>query len=391
MARWWVLICFFLCSPAGFAADLSVVLAPPAGGVAAGRGAVFSIYFNNSGENTETVDLQNEIICRLLSAGKTRELTARAEQPPPVEPLAIPPGGFAEQRYSVDIPSDLQGPVTVEFPAFGNLRTMVTVGGEAAAPEAGADQEPTIDICVVAFQTLTPNLFPYQPMYFLVGTDPENSKFQLSFKYRFINEKGPLAQQSPWLKGFYFGYTQTSFWDLGSTSRPFNDTSYKPEFIFVTPNLHESTWTRGLFLQTGVEHESNGKGGLDSRNTNYVYLWPHWQLGQSSEEWALLLAPKVWLYFSNGNDTNPDLEDYWGYFDFQIKLGLKESFVLDSHFQWAKEGGGIQLDLTYPLNRLFFRNLDIYLQAQYFNGVGESFLKYTERSRVLRFGVAIVR
>ncbi len=50
-------------------------------------------------------------------------------------------------------------------------------------------------------------------------SNPEDSKFQVSFKYRFFNKKGTLAQKYPWVKGFRFGYTQTSFWDLKSESK----------------------------------------------------------------------------------------------------------------------------------------------------------------------------
>ncbi|MBW1827513.1 MAG: phospholipase A [Deltaproteobacteria bacterium] len=50
-------------------------------------------------------------------------------------------------------------------------------------------------------------------------SNPGDSKFQVSFKYRFFNKKGTLAQKYPRVKGFRFGYTQTSFWDLKSESK----------------------------------------------------------------------------------------------------------------------------------------------------------------------------
>ncbi|MGB6010980.1 MAG: hypothetical protein WBI57_06905, partial [Desulfobacterales bacterium] len=39
----------------------------------------------------------------------------------------------------------------------------------------------------------------YEPMYFLVGTDPEDSKFQVSLQHRFFDNKGTLAQKYPWV------------------------------------------------------------------------------------------------------------------------------------------------------------------------------------------------
>ena len=103
------------------------------------------------------------------------------------------------------------------------------------------------------------------------------------------------------------------------------------------------------------------------------------------------VSPKVWAYVSNDEDTNPDLEDYRGYFDLGFKFGKADGFVLGSHLGWAKEGASVQLDLTYPLHRFLFNNLDVYLQAQYFNGYAESLLHYRERSDAFRLGLAIVR
>ncbi|MBW2726872.1 MAG: phospholipase A, partial [Deltaproteobacteria bacterium] len=80
------------------------------------------------------------------------------------------------------------------------------------------------------YQPYAGNLYPYQPMYFAMGTDPEKSKFQVSFRYQFIKADGDLAEKHPWVTGFNLAYTQTSFWDLQSESKPFEDTSYKPEF-----------------------------------------------------------------------------------------------------------------------------------------------------------------
>ena len=94
---------------------------------------------------------------------------------------------------------------------------------------------------------------------------------------------------------------------------------------------------------------------------------------------------------ANADDTNPDFSDYRGYFDFELKFGKADSFVLNSYIGWAKEGGSLQLDLTYPLDRLFSSNFDLYFQAQYVNALAESLLDYRQRTRALRLGFAIVR
>ncbi len=120
----------------------------------------------------------------------------------------------------------------------------------AEVSEGESDILPTLDDIQTLYQPYLVNLWAYNPMYFLVGTNPENSKFQVSFKYRFFNPEGSLAERIPWISGLHFAYTQTSFWDLKSDSQPFEDTSYKPEFFLVSPNIRTSIpRSRGFFMQ----------------------------------------------------------------------------------------------------------------------------------------------
>jgi outer membrane phospholipase A len=104
-----------------------------------------------------------------------------------------------------------------------------------------------------------------------------------------------------------------------------------------------------------------------------------------------MIAPKIWTYIANEDETNPDLKYYRGYFDLETKLGKADSFVLGSHFRWAKEGASIEIDLTYPLHRFIFKNLDLYFQVQYVNALAESLLNFRDRTEAVRLGFAIVR
>ncbi len=118
------------------------------------------------------------------------------------------------------------------------------------------------------YQPYAFNFHPHHPMYFAVGTDPEKSKYQVSFRYQFIKEDGSLAKRFPAVKGFNLAYTQTSFWDLKSESKPFEDTSYKPEFSYLSPFiLLGPSWAEGFQVQGGFRHESNGRDSDESRST----------------------------------------------------------------------------------------------------------------------------
>lgn len=263
---------------------------------------------------------------------------------------------------------------------------------ETPSVELKDQQLQSLDSFFTLYQPYLANISAYNPMYFLVGANPENSKFQFSFKYCFFNEKSPLAMDHPWLSHMFFAYTQTSFWDLKSKSMPFDDSSYKPEFFYLTKNLREGHESfGGFFVQYGVQHESNGQSEDLSRSTNYAYVKPIMIFFNAKSRYGVQIAPKIWTYFNNDNDTNPDLKDYRGYMDLQIKFGNADLFVVDNHVWAAKEGMSYSADITYPLSRFFKNSLDVYLQLEYSNRLAERLLYYTERTDVFRIGFSVVR
>lgn len=282
------------------------------------------------------------------------------------------------------------------------ILVLILAGAPAAADPPQTERQPSgwttemedlpLDSMIELYQPYVKNISFYRPIYFLVGTDPEESKFQISFKYQFFNPEKPLATRHPWVQGFHLAYTQTSFWDLASESAPFEDTSYKPELFFLSPNLRKKRSTaRGLFLKTGLRHESNGRGGEFSRSTNTVYLESIMLFYNTSSKIGVRFAPRLWSYFFNDDETNPDLADYRGYFNLGITIGKADRLVVDGNFGWAAEGPSAQVDLTLPLHAIFFDHLDLYLQVQYVNSLAESLLDYTNRTEALRIGFAIVR
>ena len=100
----------------------------------------------------------------------------------------------------------------------------------------------------------------------------------------------------------------------------------------------------------------------------------------------------MWAYVGSLSD-NPDIARYYGYVGLRAVVGWVDSVQLSAlgRIGDAWNRGSIQLDLTYPLARLFAGNLAIFLHAQYFLGYGESLLLYNERTSSLRFGFSIYR
>jgi phospholipase A1/A2 len=265
---------------------------------------------------------------------------------------------------------------------------------EATAP---ADKNQTKDYQAYEaffdlYQPFLKNVKAYQPIYFLQGLNPEKSKFQFSFRYQLFNKDASLVDNNVWLQGLNFGFTQTSFWDLKSTSRPFEDTSYKPELFFLSSNLNKGNGSlKGVFLQTGLQHESNGQGGDTSRSTNIFYTEPMFIFYDKASLFGLQIAPKVWYYVANDDDNNQDLKDYRGYFDLGLKAGREDRMMVESHFRPAREGNSWELDLTYPIQKYFANNIGVYLHLQYLNSLAETMLNYHNRTEAVRLGVSLVR
>jgi phospholipase A1/A2 len=284
------------------------------------------------------------------------------------------------------------------------LEALASIMEETIAPFQDGQQEsifsaeprdayPDLDTLNALYQPYSVNISTYEPIYLLVGTDPRMSKLQISFKYRIFNPEGSMGSMFPWLMpGFHLGYTQTSFWDLQSVSVPFDDISYKPELFFISPNIKPRfAWMEGLFVQTGFQHESNGRSGEESRSTNFLYIRPITIFHKPGTQPGLQLGVKIWTYVYNSEKKNPDLKEYRGIFELDGKMGRADGWVLGSTLRWASKGPSVTFDLTYPLHKILRDNLDFYFQIQYADVLAESLLDYQQRTKVLRLGIAIVR
>lgn len=228
-----------------------------------------------------------------------------------------------------------------------------------------------------------------EPMYFVIGHDDDTTgRFQFSFKYRMFAEDGEIVGLVPWLERFHFGYTQTSLWNLSDDSAPFEDTSYRPSFFwqFFTP---AEGW-RPDYLRTGVEHESNGEAGAESRSINTVYFSSAWQTRLGGRD--LVIAPKVYGYLSKGSE-NEDIEDYMGNADLVVRYGKEDGLLLAGLWRHGNAGyNTYQLDVSYPIRKNIFARTGGYVYLQAFRGYGESLATYDVKTDLqVRIGFAIVR
>jgi outer membrane phospholipase A len=250
---------------------------------------------------------------------------------------------------------------------------------KAPAPDAGHD-------------ALREMIYAYEPTYFAIDPgvgngEPINAKFQISFAFRAVPVgnagPGPLLPD-----GLYGAYSQTSFWDLEGPSKPFYDSSYKPEFWYHHRLLSGAT---DLGLEGGFGHESNGKSGLESRSFNHWFLRA--PVAWRQDHLQAIVLPRARMYTQE--EENPDIAHYRGYVDATAKLlwdtgpGLAVTLRPGS----SLEAGSLMAEGTLPLGPLTGGHVQGYLYMQWFVGYSESLLAYDERSPQPRllFGFAITR
>jgi len=309
------------------------------------------------------------------------EIALRVRIEPAEVTIRLPAAGLAEagrRTYAGTMPGGASGPITLDLADYPSNALVVLVARRDAMQRVTASG-PALDEPLVSAN---------DPVYFVIGArNGWDARFQLSFKYRLFDQSSGFGADQPWLAGFYFGYTQTSLWDLTSESKPFHDTSYRPSLFWKWERTDQRTWIDGV--RAGVEHESNGNQGALSRSINTVFVRPEWRF-PLQRGGTLEFTPKFYAYLSNGE--NPDIADYRGYVDWRVRYDAGGSWITTGVARVGTSGkGSLQLDMSRRTRDMKVGPLSGYLHVQYFNGWGEDILDYNvRRPWTLRIGLAIV-
>lgn len=213
-------------------------------------------------------------------------------------------------------------------------------------------------------------------------------KFQFSLKAVVLPKTVIGHDNSMW-----FGYTQQSYWqafDAGH-SRPFVESNYEPELIFshgFSAGESSASGWRPVFLNFGLQHQSNGQSDPRSRSWNRAYA----QLGmvdRLSADDSLAVLVRPWWRFREdpAGDNNPDITDYLGHGDVEC-LYWHDDHLLSVLLRVR----ALQADLSTPLlflnkGRPKARALQLHLQL--FTGYGESLIDYNQRHTTVGIGVSV--
>lgn len=386
----------------GLAQPLSMTLVAPPISAAAGSEVQVELVVFNTGASAQDLVVPAEIPARLVLGGRTETVTLKTS----TQTLrgAVPGSGFVRIPYIFRLPVAVPHRTVLELdqPAklFAVLDTSSSpasiastpahteTGMAASAGRSGLMPRPAASRIERTFRE---HFGTHEPVYFIYGADEPGAKFQLSFKYRLFGDAADRPEITR--NSVQFAYTQRSLWDLEGESSPFQDTSYMPEVFFehLTPDNPEGIrWLTWLGLQAGYKHESNGRGGLDSRSMNTVFVRSALALGDL-EGWRVILEPRVFTYISDMDD-NPDMKRYRGYGEMRVIVGKNDDFELVAAGRLGSDRRRptVQLDLTLPL-RIKFGDFASYALIQYFHGYGESLLNYQQETESIRAGFSFVR
>ena len=218
----------------------------------------------------------------------------------------------------------------------------------------------------------------YEPIYMLFTHDfskkPDRKADELHFEFSF---ERPITYDALGLgEKFSFAYAQNSWWQITQDSAPFRESNYRPELYVSAPVPFADE------LKIGAMHESNGKGGEESRSWNRLYAQSTWSADGFS------ITPRAWYAFWLDR-TNEDIADYMGYGDLRAsytfgKQRLSALWRNNLHFDGSNRGA-IELNYSFPIF-----NSGFYGYLRYFNGYGESLADYKRSVNKIGIGLSFV-
>ncbi|MFY9326517.1 MAG: phospholipase A [Georgfuchsia sp.] len=212
-------------------------------------------------------------------------------------------------------------------------------------------------------------------------------------KYQ-ISLKAPLPVTWPWNDTLWFAYTQQSHWQAfnRADSRPFRESDYEPELIFLSHRFGETLPKLGpftpRFLNLSYLHQSNGQSLPRSRSWNRLtaQLGSEYRLQAADEDTeekrlAVLIRPWWRMPENAGDDDNPDITKYLGHGDIEIDYWRGRELV-----SALLRSRAVQLDWSFPLSD---EANALNLHLQYFSGYGESLIDYNHKLHSFGVGFSL--
>ena len=386
----------------GFAwAGPEALLVPPTDLAQAGKPLRLTLFLNNPTNGALEFALPVTMEAEVVSAHEQRTLAITPIESQLGSTIAVGAMSFTRIAIEVMLPDTMDGTVSLRINdpesnavmfSVTPARSVQTSPGAIQAAEAAAVTKPHDLDLTSEREKVRGHISAYDPIYLAVGFhEKTTAKFQFSFKYRLFAAAGNVSE---WWRELYFGYTQTSLWDLSEPSLPFYDTSYKPGvFYFRESFALKPDWLTRLGLQAGLQHESNGSAGDVSRSLNTAFLTPMFTRALS-RSWSVMVAPRLIAYVEKSE--NPRIPEYRGNMELLLRVRQSQGMEFAAYIRKGNDSryGSVQFDFTWPLRAFpgVSSTIGGNLLFQYFNGWGESLRDYdVRRPDQVRLGFNLVR
>ena len=209
-------------------------------------------------------------------------------------------------------------------------------------------------------------------------------KFQLSLKFQVAS--GVLGRNSL----MFFAYTNQSYWQAYNRefSSPFRETNHEPEVFVLLPQRWSLFGLRNRVIVLGLNHQSNGRPGSQSRSWNRLYanfVFERRNLVLSLRPWYRIPEASKTSATDPTGDDNPDILDYMGHGELRAiyKHGKNTYSLMLRNSLRSTYRGAVELGWSFPIGER------VKGYVQYFNGYGESLIDYDARVDRLGVGIAL--
>ena len=223
----------------------------------------------------------------------------------------------------------------------------------------------------------------YKDNYFTAGTAigqrPTNTnsdvKFQVSIAQRLTKSTLPFNTY------LFLFYSQKCMWNVFEESMPMHDLNFNPGI-----GLAKHLFVKNRYIGKAtllVEHESNGRDGINSRSWNKISLATNIFIDPN-----FMIHGKIWIPIIDGMN-NKDILDYCGIY----QTGMAYTSP-NKRFGFAltlvkRRGWRLSYNSIWEINYRLFKKDNQFLFLQYYNGYGENLLDYNRFHSRLRVGLVI--
>ena len=223
----------------------------------------------------------------------------------------------------------------------------------------------------------------YKDNYFIFGPSigPKANKSNTNVKFQISVAQRLSKSVLPFNTYLFLFYTQKCFWNVLQKSMPMTDLNFNPGIGITKPLFVKNKYIGKATLM--LEHESNGRDGLESRSWNKVSLAANIIIDNN-----LLVHGKIWAPIIDGMN-NKDILKYCGIYQVGMQVMSNNQRFTGAVILTKRQGWNFNYNTVVELGWRVFKRDNQYLFLQYYNGYGEGLLAYKEFHSQLRLGICI--